>query len=100
MNTVLAAKYNVEFNNSRFEALSNLNGKILYDSSSGIYYRVEAKPRAWSSNFPVVDSDTGGADLRNFINNHIIKTGFPKDGQLSGELANGDIDRVRLAESS
>ena len=100
LNTVLADKYNVEFNDSMFDTLATLNGKIIYDQSNNLYYRVASKSREWSGKFTIKDEDVGGTTLRNFINNNIVRSGFPEPGQLSGNLASGDIDMVRLTDSS
>ena len=72
----------------------------MYESTNRLYYKVALKSRPTSSKYNVTDDDAGGTELRNLLNNNIVKTGFPEAGELSGELVSGDIDGVRLAESS
>lgn len=76
-------------------AVMGLEGKTIYDSVSGLYYRIKI---AWQSPYQrggqdtyfTADNDTTDNNLVNYVNSNIRKTGFT-EGSLSGSVGLGDV---------
>ena len=71
------------------------DGKTVYDTVSGLYYRIKIRfistynwtgdSSCWANN-----STTSGANYLNYINTHIVRTGYP-NGTLSGNLTDNQV---------
>lgn len=100
LNTFFSAKLGVDFDNTKWDALAGLEGKIIYDEANNLYYRVVVKSKLDQTRFTIYDSDTGGTNLRNFINNNLVRTGLHDHGTLTGNLRSGDIVMTQLRDST
>ena len=100
-NTFLADKLGIIFNDSTYNTLNGLEGKILYDQANNLYYRVSIKNWSNNSRFVVTTSDTGGSAIINYINNNLVRSNFPTTtGSLTGNLRSGDVLQMSLRDSA
>lgn len=100
LNTFISNKINVEFNNTKWDYLSNLENKVIYDSTNNLYYRIKINTKSDTTRFAVSTADTGGSNIINFINNNLVRTNLNTYGTLLGNLRSNDVYQVQLTESS
>ena len=88
----LSTNARMEFGST--SGLRALDQKVLYDSSTGIYYRIIVKYRTGSeSSYTVTTGTTLGTNIINFFNNNLKRTGIASYQRysLTGNLRSGDM---------
>ena len=95
VNSFLAAKLNVLFDNNIYNSIQSQEGKILYDTTNKIYYRIKIATKGENTKFTVTTDITQGTNLINFINSNLNRTGISVN-RLDGNLASGDVIDVAL----
>ena len=73
--------------------LRALDTKIIKDTSTNIYYRINVKSRTETDYIPVTTSISIGTNIINFINNNLTRTGLtPWSYTFTGNLSSGEIE--------
>ena len=89
------ACYVFDLNRGNYDAVVDLNGKTIYDSVSGLYYRIKIE---YTTQYKRIGNSTyrfftdGTADENNvtaFVNNNLVRTGISVT--LSGNVSSADI---------
>ena len=75
--------------------IMSMNGKTVYDSVSGLYYKIRTTfitPYSWvgSSSLYCSTSSTAGNNLITYVNTHTTRTGL-SSCTMSGSIGNGDV---------
>ena len=90
--TFLSNNAKMEFGSTA--ALRALDQKVLYDSSTNIYYRIIVKYRTGSEDtYTINNLNVNEANILNFINNNLKRTGIAtyQSYSLTGNLRPGDV---------
>lgn len=95
VNSFLAANLNVLFDNNIFNAIQGQDGKILYDTTNKIYYKIRIATKGEDTKFTATTGTVTGTNLINFINSNLVRQG-PAATNLKGNLGSGDVIDVSL----
>jgi len=73
--------------------LRALDTKIIKDTTTNIYYRINVKSRTETNYVPVNTSITQGFNIINFINNNLTRTGLTTwSYTFTGNLSSGEVE--------